>query len=306
MLTVILILTFISSFLLIYAFISFTQKDKLTVSSRLESIKTSKIGVEDAELNQPLFTRVFRPLLDSMGKAMMRITPGELISSLEHKIIKAGNPGNMAVKDWVNIQALLVVGVPLLTFFLGRSSGMAVGSMMLFILAEVAMGFVLPGFILGKILTGRQKVILNSLPDVIDLLTVSVEAGLGFDGALMKVVDKKPGPLAAEFEKALQEIKVGRQKKDALRDMSQRVDIQDLTSFISSIIQADQFGVGIANVLRIQAEQMRLKRKQRAQERAMKVPVKMLIPMVIFIFPTLFVVLLGPVVIQLIDQFANM
>jgi len=152
----------------------------------------------------------------------------------------------------------------------------------------------------------RQKVILNSLPDVIDLLTVSVEAGLGFDGALMKVVEKKPGPLASEFDKVLQEIKVGKPKRDALRDLAQRIDIQDFTAFIGAVVQADQFGVAIANVLRIQAEQIREKRRQRARERAMKVPVKMLIPMVVFIFPTLFIVLLGPVVLQIIEQFGGM
>jgi len=306
MLGVISVLAFVSSFLLVYSIVSFAQKDKLSVASRLEGIKKSKINMENNELNQPLFIRVFRPMLDSLGRIMIKITPRELISSLEHKVLKAGNPGNMAVKDWLNLQALLVFGLPLCTWLLARNSSVAPGTLILFILAEVALGFVLPGFILGKLMTERQRVILNSLPDVIDLLTVSVEAGLGFDGALLKVVDKKPGPLADELDKVLQEIKVGRQKKDALRDMAQRIDIQDFTAFVGSVVQADQFGVGIANVLRIQAEQMRMRRKQRAQERAMKVPVKMLIPMVVFIFPTLFIVLLGPVVIQLIDQFSRM
>lgn len=306
MLVLIFIMVFASSFTLIYAFFSFANKDKRSIASRLDSIKKSRLASNDEELNQPLLSRVVRPLLDYMGRIMMKITPGEMISSLENKIIKAGSPGNLTVKEWVNIQAVIVAILPLLTFIASRNSGMKAGTVILFVTAEVAMGFVLPGFILGKILTARQKEISNSLPDVIDLITVSVEAGLGFDGALMKVVDKKPGPLASEFDKVLQEIKVGRQKKDALRDMSKRIDIQDFTAFTGAIIQADQFGVGIANVLRIQSEQMRLKRKQRAQERAMKVPVKMLIPMVVFIFPTLFVVLLGPVVIKLIEQFSVM
>jgi tight adherence protein C len=128
---------------------------------------------------------------------------------------------------------------------------------------------------------------------------------MSFDGALVRVVEKKPGPLASELEKVIQEIKVGRQKKDALSDMAKRLDIGELTTFIGAVVQADQFGVGIANVLKIQAEQMREKRKQRAQEKAMKAPVKMLIPMVMFIFPTLFVVLLGPVVIQIIEEFSK-
>lgn len=306
MLVLIFILAFVSCFMLIYAFFSLVNKDKESIAARLEGIKKSKLENYNEELNQPLLSRVIRPMIDYMGRAMMRITPGEMVSSLENKIVKAGSPGNLTVKEWVNIQAVIVTVLPVFTFIAFRSSGVKAGTIIMLIAAEIAMGFVLPGYILGKMLTTRQKTILNSLPDVIDLITVSVEAGLGFDGALMKVVDKKPGPLAAEFDKVLQEIKVGRQKKDALRDMSQRIDIQDFTAFVGAIIQADQFGVGIANVLRIQSEQMRLRRKQRAQERAMKVPVKMLIPMVVFIFPTMFIVLLGPVVIKLIEQFASM
>jgi tight adherence protein C len=303
---VIFLLAFASCFTLAYSLLTIIGRDELVISSRLQSISNSRAKNEDTELDQPLISRVIRPMLDNLSKAMMRITPREMISSLENKINKAGNPGNLAVKDWVNIQAVLIVGVPILTYIVLRNSGISAGSMLLFLSAEAAMGFVLPGFILGKILTARQKTILNTLPDVIDLITVIVEAGLGFDGALIKVVEKKPGPLASEFERVLQEIKVGRKKRDALRDMAKRLDIQDFTTFIGAIIQADQFGVGIAQVLRIQSEQIRLKRKQRAQERAMKVPVKMLIPMVVFIFPTLFVVLLGPVVIKLIEQFSGM
>lgn len=305
MLIVIFMLVFASCFMILYSIIAYSQQGKFTIASRLEGVKKFSAEAVNTELNQPLFTRVLRPMLDSMGKAMIKITPGELLTSLESKIVKAGNPRNMAVKDWLNMQALLVIGLPVFSLLAGRYFNMPAGNLLLFILAEVAAGFVLPGFILGKLLRARQKLILNSLPDVIDLLTVSVEAGLGFDGALLKVVDKKPGPLASEFDKVLQEIKVGRQKKDALRDMAQRVDLQDLTTFVGAIVQADQFGVGIANVLRIQAEQMRQKRRQRAQEKAMKAPVKMLIPMVLFIFPTLFIVLLGPVVIQLIEQFSK-
>lgn len=305
MLIIIFVLVFTSCFMILYSLLAYFQRDKLSVASRLEGIKKMNVGAVNAELNQPLFTRVLRPMLDSMGKAMVKITPGELLTSLESKIVKAGNPGNMAVKDWLNIQALFVIGLPVITILAGRYLKMPTGNMLLFIVAEAAMGFVLPGFILGKILTARQKIILNSLPDVIDLLTVSVEAGLGFDGALLKVIDKKTGPLASEFDKVIQEIKVGRQKKDALRDMAQRVDLQDFTAFVGAVVQADQFGVGIANVLRIQAEQMRQKRRQRAQEKAMKAPIKMMIPMVLFIFPTLFIVLLGPVVIQLMEQFAK-
>jgi tight adherence protein C len=304
-LAAIILMVFISCFLLTYTLLSCLRSDKLTILRRLENIKKSKSGTEPEEFSQPFFKRVLRPMLDSLGKAMMKVTPGEIVSSLSKKVAMAGNPGNLDVKGWINIQAMLSAGLPLITLLLSIKSGMRAGLLVVIILAEVGLGFALPGFILGKIVSARQKTILKSLPDFIDLLTISVEAGLGFDAALLKVVEKKPGPLASEFEKVLQEIKVGKQKKDALRDMAKRLDIQDLTSFINATIQAEQFGVGIANVLRIQARQMRMKRKQRTQERAMKVPVKMLIPMVVFIFPTLFIVLLGPVVIKLIEQFSN-
>ncbi|HEY8348841.1 MAG TPA: type II secretion system F family protein [Clostridia bacterium] len=302
----IILLIFASCFLLFYSVLSIAGRDELIISFRLKSIKDSGLKKEDGELDQPLLNRVIRPMFDHLGKVMMRITPKEMVSSLENRITRAGNPWGLSVRDWVNIQTFLVIGIPLVTFIALRKSGVPAGTMLLFLVSEAALGAVLPGFILGKMLTSRQKTILNTLPDVIDLITVIVEAGLGFDGALMKVVEKKPGPLAEEFDKVLQEIKVGRNKKDALRDMAQRLDIHEFTAFVGAIIQADQFGVGIAQVLRIQSEQIRLKRKQRAQERAMKVPVRMLIPMVVFIFPTLFVVLLGPVVIKLIEQFSGM
>jgi tight adherence protein C len=305
MLILIFVLAFVSVFLFVYVLMTYVQRGKLAVYKRLDSIGKYSAETVDEELNQPLFTRVLRPMFDSMGKTVMKITPKELVTSLESKVVKAGYPGNMTVRDWINLQAGLMVGLPVLTLAIGGYLGAQIGSLLLLVLVELIFGYVIPSFILGKKMTERQKAVQNSLPDTIDLLTVSVEAGLGFDGALMKVVDKKTGPLANEFEKVLQEIKVGKPKKDALKDMSDRVGLQDLTMLIGAIIQADQFGVGIANILRIQAEQMRQKRRQRAQEKAMKAPIKMLIPMVIFIFPTLFIVLLGPVIIQLMDQFAK-
>lgn len=299
-------MAFASCFLLCYGIMSCIKADKISISLRLQSIAKSNNVNDNAELNKPLFSRVFRPMLDNIGRIMVRITPAQMVSSLEKKIVKAGNPGNIGVKNWINIQALMVIGLPVVTLLAVRKAVLPAGTIMALIMSEAVLGFVLPGFILGKILKARQNKILNSLADVIDLLTVSVEAGLSFDSALMKVIEKKPGPLASEFEKMLQEIKVGKLKRDALRDLAQRVDIQDFTSFIGAVVQADQFGIAIAGVLRIQAGQIREKRRQRTRERAMKVPVKMLIPMVVFIFPVLFIVLLGPVVLQLIEQFSGM
>lgn len=295
------LLAFICLFLIFYTIIGIIMRRGQSVQIRLEVIKKQGTKLADSELNQPLFVRVLRPILDNISKTVLKITPREIVSSLEKKVLMAGKSNKLSVKDLINIQVAIVLGLPLLTIFLSYRLGAELKQIIYFVFIEMALGLILPNFFLSKKITARQKKIQNTLPDIIDLLTVSVEAGLGFDGALAKVIDKMPGPLADEFEDVLQEIKVGKQKRDALRDMADRINVQDLSTFVSSIIQADQFGVGIGNVLRLQSEQMRQKRRQRAQEKAMKAPVKMVIPMVLFIFPTLFSVLLGPVVIQIID-----
>ncbi|WP_006715440.1 type II secretion system F family protein [Desulfitobacterium metallireducens] len=174
-------------------------------------------------------------------------------------------------------------------------------------------GFVL-GFLIGYLfpkswsnaqMKKKQLEIERSLPDVLDLLTVSVEAGLGFDAALLKVVEKQKGALAEEFLKVLQEIKMGRPRRDALRDLSKRNPIEDLSNVVASLVQADQLGIPIAGVLRNQSKQIRQKHRQRAEEKAQKAPVKMMIPLVFFVFPSVFIIILGPAVIQIIDMFSK-
>lgn len=303
MVYVIMIFTFLSLFMMFFTFIGIILKKNQSVQIRLEMISKQGSKYSEAELNQPLSERILKPLLDSISKSVLKITPKEIVASMEKKVLLAGKSTGLTLKKLINIQAALVIGLPVLTFLLTSQTGAQTKLVVYLFFIEIASGLVLPNFFLSKKIKARQKKIQNSLPDTIDLLTVSVEAGLGFDGALSKVIDKMPGPLADEFDNVLQEIKVGKQKRDALRDMSDRIGIQDLSTFVSSIIQADQFGVSIGNVLRIQSEQMRQKRRQRAQEKAMKAPVKMIIPMVLFIFPTLFSVLLGPIVIQIMNTF---
>lgn len=303
MLYAIMILAVLSLFMIFHTCTGVLLKRNNAVRIRLEMIEKQDTREIESELNQPLFTRVLRPMMDSISKTVLKITPKEIVASMEKKVMLAGKSNNLTVKELINIQVILMAGLPVFTLILASNLGAKANVIIFLILLEIALGLILPNFILSKKITARQKKIQNSLPDTIDLLTVSVEAGLGFDGALAKVIDKMPGPLADEFDDVLQEIKVGKQKRDALRDMSDRIGVQDLSMFVSSIIQADQFGVSIGNILRIQSDQMRQKRRQRAQEKAMKAPVKMVIPMVLFIFPTIFSVLLGPVIIQIIDNF---
>jgi tight adherence protein C len=303
MLKIILAMVFLSTALLVYTLFGAIFRKRQVIGIRLEKIAKEDDKYHDSELNQPIFVRVIRPVLDDISRIILRVTPKELISSYEKKVIMAGNPYNLTVKDWINIQVGVIICFPLLTALISYFYRLEARIPIFVSLIELGIGLMLPRLLLSKKTGDRQREIKNSLPDVLDLLTVSVEAGLGFDGALAKVIDKMPGALANEFENVLQEMKVGKQKRDALKDMADRVGLNDLTTFVGSIIQADQLGVSIGNVLRIQSEQMRQKRRQRAQEKAMKAPIKMLIPMVLFIFPTIFSVLIGPVVINVIHVF---
>lgn len=303
LLYLIFILSVITWTLIFYTVLSALMKNKLVISSRLSRISKQSVREADSELNKPLFIRVIQPMVEMVSRIVLRITPKEVTSGYEKKVMMAGSPMNLSVKDWISIQVILGFGIPLSILIVGWYMKLEANRYLYSVLMVAGLGFLLPNFILSKNKTKRQKEIQNTLPDVLDLLTVSVEAGLGFDGALTKVVDKMPGALASEFDNVLQEMKVGKLKRDAFKDMADRTGVPDLNSFIGAIIQADQLGVSIGNVLRLQSEQMRQKRRQRAQEKAMKAPIKMLLPMVMFIFPTIFSVLLGPVVIKILDTF---
>lgn len=295
----------ITVFFFIYIILYYVHFEKLLIKDRLKKLTRRKQKYQYEDLNQPITQRIFKPLIDEFSRGILNITPKEIVNNYEKKIIMAGNPYGFTVKEWLNIQVIIVIVFPVLTLLIGLVKGLDTRQIFFLILTEMILGFVFPNLFLTSRIQQRRKNILKSLPDVIDLLTVSVEAGLGFDGALAKVVDKMPGELANEFARVLQEMKMGKPKKDALKEMSNRVGLPDLTTFISAIIQAEQLGVSIGNVLRIQSQQMRLKRRQSAQEKAMKAPIKLLLPMIFFIFPTIFTVLVGPVVIKLIKVFAK-
>lgn len=196
---------------------------------------------------------------------------------------------------------LLSLALLFLSILLRASSLMRVGGFVLGFL----IGYLFPQSWANAQVKKKQLEIEKSLPDVLDLLTVSVEAGLGFDAALLKVVEKQKGALAEEFLKVLQEIKMGRPRRDALRDLSKRNPIEDLNNVVASLVQADQLGIPIAGVLRNQSKQIRQKHRQRAEEKAQKAPVKMMIPLVFFVFPSIFIIILGPAVIQIIDIFSK-
>jgi tight adherence protein C len=294
-------------FLLILAFIPLRRIDPLR--ARLTQISTVGTGtaptLREMELQVPLFDRTVKPLAARMAGIGQRLATPRRVDQTEEKLIQAGNPGRMSATDFLGLKVGLATVMGLVTFaligVLGRSLGMGV------LLAAVlmALGYILPEFWLGRRIKSRQHQILLSLPDTLDMLTISIRAGLGFDGALAKVVEKAHGPLSDEFRRALAEIRVGRARRDALRDMVERTQVPPLTTFVSAIIQAEQLGVPIARVLTIQSEQLRLERRQRAEELAAKAPIKMLLPLVGCIFPAMFVVILGPAVIAFLTAFGG-
>jgi len=232
-----------------------------------------------------------------------KILPTEKEVELGQKITKAGIDDKITPRELLVIKYLAAAGTAVLLWMLGGILGKNLVQVILMGSAGLGVGWFLPDFHINRKISRRKLDVEKSLPDTLDLLTVSVEAGLGFDGALVKVVEKTKGVLSEEFMIMLQEIKMGKPRTEALRDMSRRADVDDLSTFTGSVILADQLGISIGNILRLQSEQIRQKRRQRAEEMAMKAPIKMLIPMVLFIFPTIFIVLLGPAVIQIAKVF---
>ncbi|NLB78399.1 MAG: type II secretion system F family protein [Clostridiaceae bacterium] len=304
---IIVLFLFISLTFFLYSILNLKGNKNTGILQRLNYIKNlNEDSMPEDEDGKSCKERVIKPVLESVGKAMLRLAPGEMIAKMENKIVMAGKPYNWGVKNWLGIQAFMILGLPILILLFYIQFRMDISNLLMIVFALALIGLLYPNMILNGKIRKRQSEVTKSLPDIMDLLTVSVEAGLTFDSALSKVVEKMPGSLAREFETVLQEIKVGKTKKEALYQLADRIGVQDLRSFVSAVVQADQLGVSLGRVLRLQSEQIRQNRKQRISEKAMKAPIKMLIPMVIFIFPTIFIVLLGPVVINLIEMFAKM
>jgi tight adherence protein C len=235
---------------------------------------------------------------------VVRLTPASAAARTRQKLNHAGMP--MEPGHFLGLQALLAAGGGLACFtlispLLATKPAGALG----LVAAVVVLGWRAPDFWLSRQITARRRGVEKALPDVLDLLSVSVEAGLGFDGAAQKVSEKFPEPVSGEFREYLKAIRLGSSRVDALRSFADRVDLADVRTFCAALIQADQLGVSIGKVLRAQSEAMRVLRKQRVEERAMQLPIKLLFPLILFIFPTIFIVVLGPVVIQFLTVFTK-
>jgi tight adherence protein C len=277
------------------------------VQARLTQLGTMQAkNLEELELQAPFMERTLRPLAGRLSGATSRFTSSSFTAQTEKNLALAGNPGNLRVADWMGIKAISAVVFAIL-FFLLFTFVLGTGPILGFGLGAVGLvvGYIVPEFWLSRRRRARQHAIVLQLPDALDLLTISVRAGLGFDAALAKVVEKMQGPLVDEFRRALAEVRVGKARRDALRDIIPRTEVPALTNFIGAIIQAEQLGVAISKVLQVQSEQLRIERRQRAEEMAAKAPIKMLFPLVGCIFPSLFIVILGPAIILIIKNLAG-
>ena len=261
--------------------------------------------LEEMELQQPFFERTIRPLALKLSGTVQRFTSPKKVNRLEKKLALAGNPAALRTTDFLGLKAVSALAFAAGAFVL---FGLLMGNFFFGIIATLGLGglgFFVPEYWLSRRVKARQKAIVLAIPDTLDLLTISVKAGLGFDAALGKVVEKTKGPLADEFRRALAEIRVGKSRRDALRDLVSRTEVPPLTNFVSAIIQAEQLGVSISKVLTVQSEQLRIERRQRAEEMAAKAPIKMLFPLVGCIFPSLFIVILGPALILIAVNFTK-
>jgi len=282
-----------------------TQDDEDPLQSRLaEYLQSGDVAsLEEIELSQPFSERVIIPIVRKIGEISARFTPQKAIQDTAKKMELAGNPWPIDAATFLAIRFILAVVIGgFVTAMIMLSPSPNFNDNALYIFGATFGGFYLPHLMLTSRITNRQKEIRKAMPDALDLLTICVEAGLGFDAAMSKVSEKWDNQLSLAFARAIREIQLGKVRREALKDMSDRLDIAEMTSFVAAIIQSEQLGVSMAKILRIQSDQMRLKRRQRAEEEAHKAPVKMVLPMALLMFPTIMIIVLTPAALQIMTS----
>ncbi|MCJ7737967.1 MAG: type II secretion system F family protein, partial [Anaerolineae bacterium] len=254
----------------------FRMKGSGSIDERLADFGTldNPPTLEEIELSQPFVDRVVVPMLQGLASFTSRLTPQHSRESQQHQLDLAGNPSDLTRFLGLRVLYALIFGaLGLAMMIFGKIS---LGQRILMPVGGLAIGYFLPVLSLRGKIKRRQESIIRSLPDALDLLTICVEAGLGFDAAMSRVADKWDDPLSAAFKRVMQELSLGKLRREALRQLADRMDVPDVSTFVAAIIQADQLGVSLARVLRIQSDQMRVRRRQRAEELARSAPIKML------------------------------
>lgn len=257
------------------------------------------------ELDRPFSERVIAPMGEQVLGLGRKLTRADAAERIQHKLDIAGNPPAWDTNRIIGLKVLGMSVLGGLTALYGLGQGFGFAKLVLVMGGLGAFGYLLPNILIHNAGEKRSQLMQNALPDAIDLLTISVEAGLGFDAALSRVAKNTTGPLAQEFARLLQEMQIGVGRMEAMRAMGERTTIKDLKSFCLAMVQADQLGIPVARVLRVQSKEIRDKRRQRAEEKAQKVPVKILFPLIFFILPCLFIVVMGPAVLQMMSFFGK-
>lgn len=275
------------------------------VARALEALERSGQSANDIDRDvDPAFAdRVLAPFQARALKLGRRLTGADKVERIRHRLDLAGNPRDWSVDRVVSLKVMAAIAVPICTISYALILGLPAVWLILLALGGLVIGFFSPDLYLYQCAAKRADQVKKSLADAVDLLTISVEAGLGFDAALQQVARNTGGPLAEEFSRVLREMQLGKSRSDSLRSLASRSDVEDLHTFAGAMVQADTFGVSIAQVLRVQSKEIRLKRRQYAEEKAQQVPVKIMVPLILCILPCLFVIVMGPAVLSAIDSF---
>jgi len=263
------------------------------------------VSLEQMELQQPFSERVILPIMEKIGEISTRFTPQKLLQETTLKLELAGNPGRIDAATFLATRFIgaVIFGGGLLLIAVFSANAWKPGTTILVVGLFTVIGFFFPQLWLQSRINARQNEVRKALPDALDLLTICVEAGLGFDAAMSKVAEKWDNELSLMFGRTIREVQLGKTQREALRDMADRLGLPELTSFVAAVIQSQQLGVSLAKVLRIQSDQLRMKRRQFAEELAHKAPVKMIIPMALLTFPSIMIILMAPAAFQIMGAF---
>jgi tight adherence protein C len=276
------------------------HEDPLAARLAEYSQRGDSVSLEEIELSQPFSDRVVMPIMRRIGDMASRFTPQHAVDQTRKLLELAGNPGRMDASTFMVLHfvaAVLFGGIVFVLTLFSKTFSLPIK--LLIVLAFTVLGYFFPDLWIRSKINGRQKSVRKAMPDALDLLTICVEAGLGFDAAMSKVNEKWDNELSLAFGRVIREIQLGKLRRDALRDMAERLGIAEMTSFVAAVVQSEMLGVSMAKILRIQSDQMRMKRRQHAEEEAHKAPIKMIFPMGLFIFPSLMIVLLTPAALRL-------
>jgi tight adherence protein C len=276
------------------------EEDPLAERLAEYSQRGETISLEEIELSQPFTVRVVMPLMRRLGEISSRFTPQRVLEQTRQRLELAGNPGRMEASTFLVLRFVAAVLFGGLVFLLSLfSKQFSTPIKLLMVLVFMVLGYFFPDLWIRSKINSRQKQVRKAMPDALDLLTICVEAGLGFDAAMSKVNEKWDNELSLAFGRVIREIQLGKLRRDALRGMAERLSLPEMTSFVAAVIQSEMLGVSMAKVLRIQSDQMRIKRRQHAEEEAHKAPIKMIFPMGLLIFPSLMIILLTPAGLRL-------